>query len=133
MVSVSEPDVMSQAPSSHEVSFLLTGSAQCTCAYRLKRERRGVPVGESLDGIDSNKIEQAHHLPRFLGLGPLPARTVALGVAHGVARAQGLWRCWGDPGGIHKRGLHLDACTGPNQPQLAPQPSQRWQRRDAPL
>src|SRR5216683_1843509 len=61
--------------------------------------------------IDSNKIKKAHQLPSFLRLGPGPWRAFALGVAHGVAWLQRLrWR-WRDPGGVHKRHLHLDART----------------------
>src|SRR5216683_4646216 len=57
--------------------------------------------------IDSNKIKKAHQLPSFLRLGPGPRRAFALGVAHGVAWLQRLrWR-WRDPGGVHKRHLHL--------------------------
>src|SRR5947207_15643439 len=88
-------------------------------------------VGAGVAAIDSNKIEQAHHLPRLLRRGP--ACTLALGVANSVAWAQGLWRCRGDPGRIHKRGLHLDACAGSNQSQLAPEPSQRRKGSDAPM
>ena len=43
-------------------------------------------------GIDSNKIEKAHQLSRFLGLGPLPRLALALGVARLLTRLQGLWR-----------------------------------------
>src|SRR6266851_6713490 len=83
--------------------------------------------------IDSNKIKKAHQLPSFLRLGPGPWRAFALGVAHGVAWLQRLrWR-WRDPGGVHKRHLHRDARTGPNEAHLAPHPSQERQRGDASL
>jgi hypothetical protein len=86
--------------------------------------------------IDSNKIEQAHHLPSFLGLGlglgPGPARTFALGVANSLAWAQGLRRCRRDPGRIHKGHLNLEARAGPNETYLASESSQIGQRSDAP-
>src|SRR5258708_19696955 len=79
-------------------------------------------VGARLRIIDSNKIKKAHQLPSFLRLGPGPRRAFALGVAHGVAWLQRLrWR-WRDPGGVHKRHLHLDAPTAPNPSHPTPPP-----------
>src|SRR6266849_148271 len=90
-----------------------------------KRARPSVGAREV--SIDSNKIKKAHQLPSFLRLGPGPWRAFALGVAHGVAWLPRLrWR-WRDPGGVHKRHLHLDARTGPNEAHLAPHPSQERQ------
>jgi hypothetical protein len=76
-------------------------------------------LSEPLWGIHSNKIEKAHQLSRFLGLGPLTRLTLALGVARLLTRLQGLWRRWTEPAGIHERHLHLQARTGPDEAQLA--------------
>lgn len=61
------------------------------------------------------------------------APTFALGVAHAVAWAQGLRQCRGDPGGLYKGHLDLQARAGPNEAHLTPTPSQHGQRGEAPL
>src|SRR5436305_14076897 len=86
-----------------------------------------VPVGAGVGIIDSNIIEEGHGLASFLRLRPGSWRTLALGVALPLARAQGLWWCWGDPAGIDQRHLHPQARTGPNETHFAPVTSQKRQ------
>src|SRR5216683_937116 len=96
-----------------------------------KRARPSVGAREV--SIDSNKIKKAHQLPSFLRLGPGPWRAFALGVAHGVAWLQRLrWR-WRDPGGVHKRHLHLHTRTGRHEAHLPPHPSSARHSGDASL